>query len=47
MKRITKRVYPLGSQAAHVLGGVKADATGAAGIESKFNASRWAPPARP
>lgn len=34
----TKRYYPLGRQAAHVLGGVKASGEGAAGIESKFNA---------
>ncbi len=35
----SRRFYPLGTQAAHVLGGVKADGSGAAGVESKFNPS--------
>lgn len=42
----TLRVYPLGRQAAHVLGGVKADGSGAAGIESKFNASLMGSPGK-
>ncbi len=34
----SKRLYPLGSQAAHVLGGVDIDEKGISGIELKFNA---------
>jgi len=42
----SRRFYPLGAQAAHVLGGVKADGTGAAGIESKFNSALMGQPGR-
>ncbi len=42
----SRRAYPLGTQAAQVLGGVKADGTGAAGIESKFNSALMGRPGR-
>ncbi|MDD8025277.1 MAG: penicillin-binding protein 2 [Acidobacteriota bacterium] len=42
----SRRFYPLGRQAAHVLGGVQADESGAAGIEAKFNSSLAGKPGR-